>query len=109
MSNETDGDRAIDNSSRGFSFVDIIESMFSAVANGIGSIMTGIIGTEKSSKSRSARVSYRNYQLIRIYPNTQGEVNDLIELKEAEPDDVKFWTQPMHNKYKTLLSHLFIN
>ncbi|CAK9813043.1 Carboxypeptidase A4 [Anthophora plagiata] len=98
LSNETEDILSIDNEGRGSSFVDIVESMFSAVANGIGSIMTSIIGTEKSFKSRATRVSYRNYQLIRLYPSTKGQVNDLKELKETEPEEVKFWTQPMYNK-----------
>ncbi|XP_043514779.1 carboxypeptidase A2-like isoform X2 [Frieseomelitta varia] len=96
--NETDNDSTIDNESRGFSLTDLVESMFSAVASGIGSIVTSIIGTEKNFKSRSSRVSYKNHQLIRLYPNSQGHVNDLKELKESEPEDVKFWTEPMYNR-----------
>lgn len=72
--------------------------MFFAVANGIDSIMTSIIGTEKNFKPRSSRVSYKNYQLIRLYPSSQGHVNDLKDLKETEPEDVKFWTEPMYNR-----------
>ena len=73
--------------------------MFSAVASGIGSIVTSIIGTEMNFKSRSSRVSYKNHQLIRLYPNSQEHVNDLKELKESEPEDVKFWTEPMYNRF----------
>ncbi|XP_050591202.1 carboxypeptidase B-like [Bombus affinis] len=96
--NETDYDLLIDNDGRGFSFVNIVESVFFAVANGIDSIMTSIIGTEKNFKPRSSRVSYKNYQLIRLYPSSQGHVNDLKDLKETEPEDVKFWTEPMYNR-----------
>ncbi|XP_033346187.1 carboxypeptidase B-like [Bombus vosnesenskii] len=96
--NETDYDLLIDNDGRGFSFVNIVESVFFAVANGIDSIMTTIIGTEKNFKPRSSRVSYKNYQLIRLYPSSQGHVNDLKDLKETEPEDVKFWIEPMYNK-----------
>ncbi|XP_017788792.1 PREDICTED: carboxypeptidase B-like [Habropoda laboriosa] len=103
VSIETEDDPSIDDEGRGFSFMDVVESMFSAVANGIGSIMTSIIGTEKSFKSPSNRVSYRNYQLIRLFPSTKAQVNDLKELKEAEPEDVKFWTQPMYNKTTDLV------
>ncbi|XP_017891839.1 carboxypeptidase B-like [Ceratina calcarata] len=92
------GDEMIDKEYKGFSIVEMVESMFSAVANGIGSFMTSIIGPEKNHKSRSARVSYKNYQLIRLLPNTQGHVNELKELKETEPEDIKFWTEPMYNK-----------
>ncbi|XP_076388900.1 carboxypeptidase A2 isoform X2 [Megachile rotundata] len=83
---------------RGFSFVDIVESVFSVVANGFGSLMTSIIGTEKSSKPRSNRVSYKNYQLIRLYPNTETHAKDLKELMDSEPEYIKFWTMPMNNK-----------
>ncbi|XP_043264930.1 carboxypeptidase B-like [Colletes gigas] len=86
------------NAERGFSFADIFESMFSAVVNGIGSIMTSIIGAEKSPKSRSSRVSYRNHQLIRLFPSTENHVTDLRDLRESEPEDIKFWTQPFYNK-----------
>ena len=101
--NETDF--TIDNESRGFSLTDLVESMFSAVARGIGSIVTSIIGTEKNFRSRSSRVSYKNHQLIRLYPNSQGHVNDLKQLKESEPEDVKFWTEPMYNRSVFLYSH----
>lgn len=73
--------------------------MLSAVANGIGSIVTGLIGPEKNSKSRSSRVSYRNHQLIRLFPSTENQVNDLRDLGDTEPEDIKFWTQPVYNKY----------
>ncbi|XP_015433607.1 PREDICTED: carboxypeptidase B-like [Dufourea novaeangliae] len=91
------------NEGRGFSFVDIVESMFSAVANGIGSIMTSIIGPEKNSKSRSSRVSYKNYQLIRLFPSSTSQANELKELRDAEPDDIRFWTQPAYNKSTDVL------
>ncbi|XP_076167268.1 carboxypeptidase B isoform X2 [Ptiloglossa arizonensis] len=86
------------NVERGFSIADIVESMLSAVANGIGSIVTGLIGPEKNSKSRSSRVSYRNHQLIRLFPSTENQVNDLRDLGDTEPEDIKFWTQPVYNK-----------
>ncbi|XP_034178423.2 carboxypeptidase B-like isoform X1 [Osmia lignaria lignaria] len=95
--NETNGG-SNNEDSRGFSFGDIVESMFSAVASGLGSIVTSFIGTEKSSKPRSTRVNYRNYQLIRLFPSTQSQVKELKELMDAEPEDVKFWTQPINNK-----------
>lgn len=95
---ETDSDFTIDKKSRGFSLTDLVESMFSAVASGIGSIVTSIIGTEKNFRSRSSRVSYKNHQLIRLYPNSQQHVNDLKELEKSESEDVKFWTEPMYNR-----------
>lgn len=73
--------------------------MFSVVANGIDSIVTSIIGPEKASKSRSSRVSYKNYQLMRLFPDTENQINELIDLRDAEQEDIKFWTQPLHNRY----------
>ncbi|XP_076679448.1 carboxypeptidase B isoform X2 [Andrena cerasifolii] len=86
------------NAGRGFSIVEIFESMFSAVANGIGSIVTSIIGPEKAAKSKSRRVNYKNHQLIRLFPSTEGQVNEVKDLSDTEPEDIKFWTQPMFNK-----------
>lgn len=94
-----------ENTERGFSFVDMLESMFSVVSNGIGSIVASIIGPEKLSKARSTRVSYRNYQLIRVFPDSENQVNELRELRDAEPEDIRFWTQPFYNKYINYLDH----
>nr|XP_031827673.1 carboxypeptidase B-like [Nomia melanderi] len=92
-----------ENTGRGFSFVDMFESVFSAVSNGIGSIVASIIGPEKISKARSARVNYKNYQLIRVYPDSESQVNELRELRDAEPEDIRFWTQPFYNKSTDLV------
>ncbi|XP_076285065.1 carboxypeptidase B [Lasioglossum baleicum] len=86
------------NAGRGFSFVDMIESMFSAVTNGIGSIVSSIIGSEKIPKARSAKVNYKNYHLIRLSPSSESQVKELRELRDAEPEDLRFWTQPSYNK-----------
>lgn len=88
----------IDNEIRGFSFSNIVDSVFSVMANGLDSIVTSIIGTEKSAKPKPNRVNYKNYQLIRLFPSSQGHVNELKELKEAETEDIKFWSEPMYNK-----------
>ncbi|XP_078032725.1 carboxypeptidase B [Augochlora pura] len=76
----------------------MLESMFSAMTNGIGSIVSSIIGTEKTPKARSSKINYRNYHLIRLYPNSKSQVKELRELRDAEPEDIRFWTQPFYNK-----------
>ncbi|XP_076762884.1 carboxypeptidase B [Xylocopa sonorina] len=96
-SNETNDDAVVNYERRAFSIGDMMLTVFTVVANGIDSFMS-IIGSENTSKSRSRKVSYRNYQLIRLFPHTLGQVNELKELREAEPEDVKFWTAPMYNK-----------
>ncbi|XP_006609655.1 carboxypeptidase B-like [Apis dorsata] len=96
--NETKDHLIIDNEIRGFSFSNIVDSVFTVMANGLDSIVTSIIGTEKSGKPKPNRVNYKNYQLIRLFPSTQGHVNELKELKEAETEDIKFWSEPMYNK-----------
>lgn len=96
--NETEDDLTIDNEIRGFSFSNIVDSVFTVMANGLDSIVTSIIGTEKSGKPKPNRVNYKNYQLIRLFPSSQGHVKELKELKEAETEDIKFWSEPMYNK-----------
>ncbi|XP_076644229.1 carboxypeptidase B [Halictus rubicundus] len=92
------GSSVPENAGRGFSFADMIESMFSAVTYGIGSFVSSIIGPEKAPKARSIKVNYRNYHLIRLFPNSKSQVNELKELRDAEPEDIRFWTQPSYNK-----------
>ncbi|XP_053982799.1 carboxypeptidase B-like [Hylaeus volcanicus] len=97
------GTSFLKNVGREVSFTDIFESMFSAVANGIGSFVTSIIGQEKNVKSRSSKVSYRNHQLIRLFPKTETQVSDLRHLRNTEPEDLKFWSQPFQNKTTDLV------
>ncbi|CAL7950479.1 unnamed protein product [Xylocopa violacea] len=94
---ETENDAVLGSENRTFSIEGMVLTMFAVVANGIDSFMS-IIGTENTSKPRSRKINYRNYQLIRLFPNTLGQVNELKELREAEPENVKFWTAPMYNK-----------
>ncbi|XP_033334246.2 carboxypeptidase B [Megalopta genalis] len=95
---EGSGSSSARNAGRGFSFVDMIESMLAVVTNGIGSIVSSIIGSERVPKAKSTKINYRNYHLIRLYPNSKGQVNELRELRDAEPEDIRFWTQPSYNK-----------
>ncbi|XP_014483176.1 PREDICTED: carboxypeptidase B-like [Dinoponera quadriceps] len=88
-----------DDYDRGFSLIGLFESMISVVASGISTVMNSIVGTEKkNSRSRVSRINYRNYQLIRIYPNTENHVADLRDLRDAEPEDIKFWSFPIPNR-----------
>lgn len=85
---------------RGFSLIGLVESMFSVVASGINTMMNSIVGTEKkNSRSSVRRINYRNYQLIRMFPNTENHIEDLLDLKDTEPEDIKFWSLPTLNKY----------
>lgn len=102
--NETEDDLTIDNEIRGFSFSNIVDSVFTVMANGLDSIVTSIIGTEKSGKPKPNRVNYKNYQLIRLFPSSQGHVKELKELKETETEDIKFWSEPMYNKCVSCIS-----
>lgn len=89
-----------DDYDRGFSLIGLVESMISVVASGIRTVMNSIVGTEKkNSRSRVRKINYRNYQLFRIFPNTENHVADLRDLKDAEPEDIKFWSFPIPNKY----------
>ncbi|KAG7188816.1 hypothetical protein KM043_008425 [Ampulex compressa] len=88
-----------DRENRSFSLTGLFESAFSLLTNGINTFVGSIMGTEKkSARLRASRVSYRNYQLIRIFPNTKDHVEELQELRNAEPKDIKFWTLPIGNK-----------
>ncbi|XP_015176252.1 PREDICTED: carboxypeptidase B-like isoform X1 [Polistes dominula] len=88
-----------DNSKRAFSLFGTVESVFSAMANSLNSIVSSMIGTQsKSSSMRSNRISYRNHQLLRIFPTTDEHISELRELRDSEPDDIKFWNDPILNR-----------
>lgn len=88
-----------DDYNRGFSLFGLVESMFSVVTNGLNTVVSSIVGTEKkNSISRVRRINYKNHQLIRMFPNTENHVADLRDLKDAEPDDIKFWSFPTPNR-----------
>lgn len=89
-----------DDDYRGFSLFGLVESMLSVVASGLSTVVSSIVGTEKkNSRSRTRRINYRNYHLIRAFPNTESQVADLRDLRDAEPEDIKFWSFPNPNKF----------
>lgn len=89
-----------DDYDRGFSLFGLVESVLSVVASGLNTVMSSIVGTEKKNpRSRATRVNYRNYHLIRVFPNTENHVADLRDLEDTEPEDIKFWSFPNPNKY----------
>lgn len=91
--------KSSDDNNRAFSLFGTVESVFSAMANSLNNIVNSMMGTQtKSSVMRSNRVSYRNHQLIRIFPITDEHINELRELRDSEPDDIKFWNDPISNR-----------
>lgn len=89
-----------DDDYRGFSLFGLVESMLSVVASGLSTVVSSIVGTEKKdSRSRTRRINYRNYHLIRAFPNTESQAADLRDLRDAEPEDVKFWSFPNPNRF----------
>nr|XP_012229445.1 PREDICTED: LOW QUALITY PROTEIN: carboxypeptidase B-like [Linepithema humile] len=88
-----------DDYDRGFSLFGLVESVLSVVASGLNTVMSSIVGTEKkNSRSSARRINYRNYHLIRVFPNTEKHVADLRDLKDTEPEDIKFWSFPNPNR-----------
>ncbi|XP_020278332.1 carboxypeptidase B-like [Pseudomyrmex gracilis] len=84
---------------RGFSMFGLVESLLSVIASGLGTVVNNILGSEKkNSRAQTNRINYRNYQLIRVFPNTESHVVDLHDLRDAEPEDVKFWSFPNLNR-----------
>ncbi|XP_043283994.1 carboxypeptidase B-like [Venturia canescens] len=89
---------------REFSFTGFLESMLDVVTGGLSSIVSNVIGGDpKSRKPRTNRVSYKGHQLIRITPTTKGQVKDLVDLKDSEGEDVRFWSPPLGNKSTDIL------
>lgn len=92
-----------DDYDRGFSLLGLVESMLSVVANGLSTVVNSIVGTEKKNlRSNVNRINYRNYQLIRVFPNTEDNIADLRDLRDAEPEDIKFWSFPTLNRFTSL-------
>lgn len=92
-----------DDYDRGFSLFGLVESMLSVVANGLSTVVSSIVGTEKKNlRSNVNKINYRNYQLIRVFPNTEDNVADLRDLRDAEPEDIKFWSFPNLNRFTSL-------
>ncbi|KAG5343280.1 CBPB Carboxypeptidase, partial [Acromyrmex heyeri] len=89
-----------DDDYRGFSLFGLVESMLSVVASGLSTVVSSIVGTEKKdSRSGTRRINYKNYHLIRAFPNTENQATDLRVLRDAEPEDIKFWSFPNPNKF----------
>ena len=81
----------------------MFESAFGMVSKFVG----GIIGDEDDDDDdveQGNGVSYKDHQLLRITPKSLKQVRLLQELRESEPDDVKFWTIPTKDKYDDFLS-----
>ncbi|KAI4504466.1 hypothetical protein M0802_000016 [Mischocyttarus mexicanus] len=91
--------KLLDDNQRAFSLFGTVESVFSAVTNSLNSIVSSMMGTQpKSSTMRSNRISYRNHQLLRVVPITEEHIIELRELRDSEPDDIKFWNEPILNR-----------
>jgi len=89
-----------DDDYRGFSLFGLVESMLSVVASGLSTVVSSIVGTEKkNSRSGIRRINYKNYHLIRAFPNTENQATDLLDLRDAEPEDIKFWSFPNPNRF----------
>lgn len=89
-----------DDYDRGFSLFGLVESMLSVVTNGLSTVVSSIVGTEKKNlRSNVSRINYRNYQLIRVFPNTENHIADLRDLRDAEPENIKFWSFPNLNRF----------
>lgn len=92
-----------DDYDRGFSLFDLVESMLSVVANGFSTVVSSIVGTEKKNlRSNVNKINYRNYQLIRVFPNTANHITDLHDLRDAEPENIKFWSFPNLNRFVSM-------
>lgn len=90
-----------DDDYRGFSLFGLVESMLSVVASGLSTVVSSIVGSteKKDSRSRTRRINYRNYHLIRAFPSTESQAADLRDLRDAEPEDIKFWSFPSSNRF----------
>ncbi|XP_050458345.1 carboxypeptidase B-like isoform X2 [Cataglyphis hispanica] len=78
--------------------------MLFVVANGLSTVVSSIVGTEKKNlRSNVSKINYRNYQLIRVFANTESHVADLHNLRDAEPEDIKFWSFPNLNRTSDII------
>ena len=89
--------------------MEAVETVLNTVANGVSMVFNNFMsGESKSSRSISNKVSYKDFQLLRILPTTNSHVNDLRSMYETEPDDIKFWTFPVKNRFvKSICSSLY--
>lgn len=82
---------------RGFSLYGVLETAFSAVSK----FVVMIVGDDEADDEADYQgngVSYKDHQLLRITPKSLRQVRNLQELKDSEPDDVRFWTVPAKDK-----------
>lgn len=49
----------------------------------------------------NTRVSYKNFQLLRVRARTETELNQLVSLEDEA--DVKFWRRPFKNRSSDIL------
>ncbi|XP_052750579.1 carboxypeptidase A2-like isoform X2 [Galleria mellonella] len=63
------------------------------------------INTDKRMKKKSPRISYKGYQLLRIYPKTKEKVTAIVELQEeGDGSGLMWWSNPTVNGYTDLLT-----
>ena len=82
---------------RSFSFFNPFETVFSTFTKFFSAIISDDDYDDEDSYQNNG-ASYKNHQLLRITPKTKTQVQRLLELKDNEPEDVKFWTLPAKNK-----------
>lgn len=67
----------------------------------IGYFKTGInVLLGRGAGTRNKRMNYRKYQLLRAFPRTDGQLD---EVEAMEGDGVKFWTPPLRNRSVDML------
>lgn len=90
---------------RGFSFFGVLESAVGMMGKFIGGMIFEDEEEEEDEKEvnhRDSTVNYKGHQLLRITPKSKKQVRYLHELRQSEPDDVRFWTIPAKDKYTLL-------
>lgn len=88
------------NCGRGFSLSSLLETVIDVVTGGFSSIVNNVMGGEsKSTRTMYNKINYKDYQLLRVHPVTQIQVDELREMCDSEADDIRFWKQPFGNRY----------
>ncbi|XP_059054249.1 carboxypeptidase A2-like isoform X2 [Achroia grisella] len=63
------------------------------------------ISTDKKLKKKSPRITYKGYQLLRIYPKSKDKLSAIVELQEeGDGSGLMWWTNPTVNGYIDLLT-----
>ncbi|XP_023248304.1 carboxypeptidase A2-like [Copidosoma floridanum] len=86
--------------SRGFSIFGMLESAVGMVGKFLGGM---IFEDEEDIESKDSAANYRGHQLLRLTAKTKKQVRYLQQLMTDEPDDVKFWTNPVKDKATDVL------